>query len=303
MKTRAATLPLGIDLGRRRVRVALSAAGAAPKLLAVAAYEHDGDPAGALLAALNELQTPERRCVLALAPPEALLCATDFPAMSPWERVCAARFEAARFIDYPIADASVSLVRTSAQARWAIGVVRRSALAAALGAAKAAQLRPVAIDDMAFALQRAHPAAGGAIDVGADATRLTLFGAPVPYVVRLPIGGARMTDAIAQSLGIDAEAAEERKRSIGFGGAGEAPRDALMALLNEAFADARAPVTPARATSSSAGTAAASPDSRARSSARPGTPCTRPCCRRSVPIRCRPTCCAQPLRIGPSPTA
>src|ERR1019366_10002010 len=93
---------------------------------------------------------------------------------------------------------------------------------------------------MAFALHRAHPAADAVIDVGDDATRLTLFGETVPYVIRVPIGGERLTDAIAQSLGVDATTAEERKRRIGFGGAGVAQCDELIASLAEAFADARA---------------------------------------------------------------
>ncbi len=242
MRTRAGTLPLGIDIGHRRVRVALSVreADAPPKLLAVAARDHNGEPAAALSDALEELRTPERRCVLALAPPDAVLCTADLPLMSPWERVCAARFEAARFIDYPIADATVSLVRTSTRQRWAIGVVRRSALAGALSAVKRARLRPLAIDDVAFALRRAHPDADGVIDVGDDGTRLTLFGDAVPYVIRLPIGGERLTDAIAQSLGVDVALAEERKRHIGFAGAGDAQRDELIAALNEALSDARA---------------------------------------------------------------
>jgi Tfp pilus assembly PilM family ATPase len=236
------TLPLGIDIGRRRVRVALSSrtAGAAPKLQAVAARDHAGDPAGALIAALDELQTREQRCVLALAPPDAVLCAADFPPMTPWERVCAARFEAARFIDYPIAEAAVSIVRTGDERRWAIGVVRRTAIAALLGTAKKARLKPVAVDDMALALRRAHPAAGAVIDVGDDATRVAIFGECIPYVARLPIGGERLTHAIAQSLGLDLSRAEERKRNVGFGGAGEEPRAALLAALDEAFADARA---------------------------------------------------------------
>jgi hypothetical protein len=39
---------------------------------------------------------------------------------------------------------------------------------------------------------------------------------------------------------VDVDAAEERKRQIGFGGAGDAPREALLATLAAAFADARA---------------------------------------------------------------
>ena len=236
------TLPLGVDVGHRRVRVALStcSGGSAPKLQAVAARDHAGDPAGALVAALDELQTRERRCVLALSLPDAMMCTADLPPMTPWERICAARFEAARFIDYPVAEAAVSLFRTSTQQRWTIGVVRRSALAASLDAAKRARLKPVAVDDGALALRRAHPSAGGVIDIGDDATRVTVFGRTIPYVARLPIGGARLTQAIAQSLGVDFALAEERKRTIGFGGAGDEPRAALLAALGEALADARA---------------------------------------------------------------
>jgi Tfp pilus assembly PilM family ATPase len=242
VRSRTTTLPLGIDIGQRRVRIALlnRKPDEAPKLVAVAARDHAGDPAGALAAALDELQTRERRCVLALAPPDALLCVADLPVMSPWERMCAARFEAARFIDYPIAEASVSMVRTSTQQRWAIGIVRRSALAASVTAAKRAGLQLLAVDDMAFALHRAHPDADGIIDVGDDATRLTLFGGTLPYVARIPIGGRHVTEAIAQALGVDVAAAEERKRSIGFAGAGDALRDALIESLGETLSDARA---------------------------------------------------------------
>jgi Tfp pilus assembly PilM family ATPase len=234
MKAHVETLPLGIDIGRRRVRVALleREPHAAPKLIAVATRDHAGSPVEAAAQAIGELQTRERRCVLALGRPDAVLCTADFPAMSHRERVNAARFEAARFIDYPIAEAGVSVVRTRAEHRWAIGIVRRSALAAMLNLTKRLKLR--------LALRRAHPQADGVIDVGDDATSLTLFGDGIPYVARIPIGGQRFTLAIAQSLGIDVAAAEERKRRVGFGGAGEVERDVLIAALGEAFDQARA---------------------------------------------------------------
>lgn len=231
-------LPLGVDIGRRRVRVALTerVARDSATLLSVAARDHDGDPAAALRDALDELRTRERRCVLALAPPDALVCGADFPPMSPWERASAARFEAARFVDYPIAEAAVSLVRTPTPQRWAIGIARRASLAALLEVARAAGLRPLAVDDLACALRRAQPAAGGVIDIGDDATRLALFGGAIPYVARLPVGGRHVTEAIAQSLGIDVAAAEGRKRQIGFAGV---PNHALLETLGTAFADAR----------------------------------------------------------------
>ena len=159
MKTRPQTLPLGIDIGRSRVRVALSArlAGSKPALVAVASRDHAGDPVAALREACTELHTAERRCVLALAAPDALLRTVEFPPMSRWERARAARFEAARFIDYPLADAAISLVAVPGTERWTIGIARRSALAAALRAARAARLRPLAVDDAAFALPPRAP--------------------------------------------------------------------------------------------------------------------------------------------------
>ncbi len=232
------TLPLGVDIGRRRVRVALAerVARTSAQLVAVAARDHDGDPVPALADALDELHTRERRCVPALGTPEALLCGADFPPMMPWERAGAARVEAARFVDYPIAEAAVSLARSATPQRWAIGIARRASLAAVLDTVHSAGLQPLAVDDQAFALRRAQPDAGGVIDIGDDATRLILFGGAIPYVVRVPIGGRRLTAAIAQSLGIDAAAAEERKRQIGFAGV---PNDALLEALGAAFAAAR----------------------------------------------------------------
>jgi Tfp pilus assembly PilM family ATPase len=250
MNARTQTLPLGVDIGHKRVRVALSArvSGSPPTLIAVASRDHAGDPVTALRDACTELHTAERRCVLSLAAPDALLRTLDFPPMSRWERARAARFEAARFIDYPIAEAAISLVPVAGTSRWAIGVARRSALASALNAARGARLRALGVDDAAFALRRAHPNVAGVIDVGDEATRLTLFGQAIPYVARIQTGGEQLTDAIAQSLGIDLDAAEERKRSIGFGGAGDAQRDMLIAELADALADARAAGYPAGGT-------------------------------------------------------
>jgi type IV pilus assembly protein PilM len=241
MNARQTTLPLGVDIGRRRLRVALLERGRdkQSRLVAVAARDHCGDVVGALRESVAELQTAERRCVLALSPPDAVLATVDFPTMSRWERASAARFEAARLIDYPIAEAAVTLAPTNTPQRWAIGIVRRAALTSMIGFAKRAKLKPLAVDDMAFALHRAHPEAGGAIDVGDEATRVTLFGSSVPYVVRIPIGGEHLTDAIAQSLGVDERIAEQRKRHVGFGGAGDAQRDLLLVALGEALADAR----------------------------------------------------------------
>jgi Tfp pilus assembly PilM family ATPase len=237
---RARTLPLGVDIGQRRVRVALmERSSTKPKLIAVATREYAGDPGPAIASAHAELQTNERRCILALTRPDAVLGTVEFPPMPCGERRHAARFEAARFVDYPISEAAISLVPAGDAQSWVVGAVRRSSLATRLRAAKAARLRPLAVDDASFALRRAHPDAGGIVDVGEQATRLTLYGSTIPFVARVAIGGAHFTAAIADALGVDADAAEERKRAIGFAGAGTAQQDELIAWLTDAVIEAR----------------------------------------------------------------
>jgi Tfp pilus assembly PilM family ATPase len=233
-------MPLGVDIGHRRVRIALleRSHDLRPKLMAVAARDYVGDPGDAITAALTELQTNERRCILALGRPDAALCTAAFPPMPNRERRNAALFEVARFLDYPISEAAVSLVTAGDGDIWVVGAARRTSLAAALGAAKKAHLRPLAVDDAGFALLRAHPEANGIIDIGDRSTRLICAGT-IPFVSHIPIGGSHFTEAIAHALGLDRDSAEERKRDVGFGGAGDEQRDGLILWLTSALAEAR----------------------------------------------------------------
>lgn len=246
--SRRPTFPLGIDFGRSRIRVALVERDAQqrPCLIAVAAYPAGDDPAAALDRAVRELGTRERRCVIGIAQPDASLHLATFPPMSAGERRRAAGFEAARRIDYPIDQAVVSLRPLDGGTRWVIGVAHRAALAARAGAAKRARLHPLAIDDDAFALRRVHAQAEAIVDIGEASTRLIVFGDPIPFCARIPFGGAGATAAIACSLGVDAATAEERKRTIGFGGAGEAQRDTWIEAIEAALATARSNGYPAQ---------------------------------------------------------
>jgi Tfp pilus assembly PilM family ATPase len=239
--SRATTLPLGIDVGCARTRVALAerTADGMTRLIAVAARPTNDEPAAAILDAFRELGTGERRCVLGMGVPDAQLRAASFPPMRARERARAARFEAARFVAYPPHDTAVRLVAT-AEGRYAMGIARASALAARTATAKRAGLRPVAVDDIAFALGRAFPYADAIIDIGDAATLLVVPGVPIPAVRRLAVGGRALTAAIVASLGVDEAGAERRKRSIGMGGAGEHVRDALVEDLASALADHRA---------------------------------------------------------------
>jgi Tfp pilus assembly PilM family ATPase len=235
------TLPLGIDIGSTRVRIALAIGNrtSTPRLIGVSTREHAGRVTEALREAIRELHTDERRCILALGPPDALLRPLPLPPMPRWERPRAGRFEATRFVEYPIEEAELSLVPTGDAPGWVLGIARRAALSGAFRAARSAGLRPVAVDDIGFALRRAYPEADCAIDLGADATRIVFFTHPIPTIACIPIGGHQLSTAIARSLGIHLDAAEQRKRHIGFGGAGEAERDSLIAAIAAATMDAR----------------------------------------------------------------
>jgi Tfp pilus assembly PilM family ATPase len=241
VRSHARTLPLGIDIGRRRVRIALMERSPEgyPRLMAVATREYLDDPSGAIAAAHAELQTKETRCVLALARPDAMLNLAEFPPMPDRELRRAARFEAARFVDYPLSEATVTLVRTATAQRWIVGTVRRAVLAANLRAARKARLRPLAVDDASFAFRRAYPEADAIVDVGEEATRLMLYGPHLPFVNHFAVGGAHFTEAIADGLGLDPSAAEDRKRNVGFGGVATYRRDEVIAWLAGAVADSR----------------------------------------------------------------
>ncbi len=240
MKSRR-TLPLGVDVGATRTRIALAEldATATPCLVAVASRPTGDDAFAAIAAAHAELATRERRCVLALGPTDALLRIAAFPKLRRAERLRAARFEASRFVPYPLSDATVRVHGESGD-RCIVGIARRSALDARVLDAKRARLQPVAVDGTAFALMRAFPYADAIVDVGETATVLVLPNDPLPSVRMFATGGSAFTEAVVASLGIDEAAAEQRKRSVGLAGAGECVRDALVAQLATALIEHRA---------------------------------------------------------------
>jgi len=238
--TRGTTLPLGVDVGSARTRVALveRGPGGAPRLLAVAARPTADDPARAIAAARAELGCGERRCVLALGPADAVVRATAFPAMRRRERERAARFEAARFAPCEPHEAALRVAALDGR-RCVVAVARRAALERRVHAARRAGLRPVAVDDVAFALVRAFPNASAIVDVGENATVLVVARDPIPSVRSFPVGGRTFTGEVAGAFGIDERDAERRKCGIGIGGAGGGARERLVAGLAASLLEER----------------------------------------------------------------
>ena len=251
------SLPLGIDLGTTRVRVAFGEVHreGATRIRAVVARDVPDEAVSPVYVAqpelvaavleemLTEIGARERRCVLALGAPACALRTMRFPRMSWAERLRAARFEAQRFAGWDL-DEEHSLVRTHAFDRrsgsYAVGVTRSSSIASRIAAIRMTKLRAVAVDHDALALRRMFVECDAIVDVGAERTSLHVFGPAGPFSLVSGVGGAGITRGIAAELSIDLPSAERRKRILGCAGAGVAARDDVVAAIAALVDRARA---------------------------------------------------------------
>lgn len=235
------SFPLGIDIGTSRLRAVhrvrqngLSCVRAVatrdlPDGCIVEGKVRDVEFVGALLEdAVSELNTRERRCVGAIGLPHATLRAVFFPRMSALEREKAARFEAARYIDYPSSEAIVRLRELDAnRGIWVLGIVHAEAFRERIMCLKKAGLRPIALEDEGCALRRAFEQFDAVCDVGYARTRLYLNRSL--HAFQIPIAGVDVTRGIARDLGLNESFAEKRKRILGTAGAGESSRAEITA--------------------------------------------------------------------------
>lgn len=237
VKTRS--IPLGIDIGRTRIRVAAAVRTTSGKaeLVGVASREapQECEAVSAVVEDLRrELATRERRCVLSLPAASGVLKVVRFPKMSETERRNAARFESERIVPWDSKD-----IATIVRAHWvnvreglvAIGVAREEALRLRVACARGAGLSVAGVDHDACAMRRAFPFADAVLDVGYESSSLHVFSASGPLSLIIPAGGSDVTSGICRDLGIDSTAAERRKRILGTAGAGESARDAFVSRV------------------------------------------------------------------------
>jgi Tfp pilus assembly PilM family ATPase len=246
----ARSLPLGIDIGTTRIRIAQARyENEAPFLARVCVVDLTEDESSVrdacgmsrrLKEAVQELGTREQRCVLALSEAQATLRTVHFPPMSSGERERAGRFEAMRHITYPLEEAFVRCIAlSSVQGAYALGIARRAEMQRLLDIARGAGLRPLALDHEAYALQRAFPYADAVLDMGHATARLYAFGQGAPAGLLLDGGADTFTHATARGLSIDIAGAERRKRSIGLGGTGEAEMSAFASSVGRGLLSMR----------------------------------------------------------------
>jgi Tfp pilus assembly PilM family ATPase len=244
---KARSTPLGVDIGKTRIRVAAAvrATPAKVELIGVASREAPEDPecAAAVLNDLRrELGTRERRCVLSLPASGGVLKVLRFPKMSETERRNAARFESERIVPWNSKE-----IATVVRAHWvnvrqglvAVGVAREDVLRSRVSCARRAGLSVAGVDHEACAMRRAFPFADAVLDIGYEASSLHVFSPSGPISVTISAGGADVTAGICRDLGIDSTAAERRKRILGTAGAGEAARDAFVARIAAAIGEVR----------------------------------------------------------------
>jgi type IV pilus assembly protein PilM len=239
---------VGLDIGTSSVRAAELSFGRAGTTLtgigqvalpdsAVRAAEVV-DPE-AVTAALKELWSQTRfrskRVVVGLANQKVVVRQVDMPWMPLPELKASLRFQAQEFLPMPV-EHSVLDVHPLEEVtgdngqrllRVLLVAAAREMVDTTLSAVTAAGLRPVMVDLTPFAVLRAlavddalglrESGAEALVDVGARVTNIVVHEAGVPRFVRiLLMGGADVTDAVAERLGVVLQEAEALKQTIGL---------------------------------------------------------------------------------------
>ena len=161
-----------------------------------------------------------------------------FPHMRRNELERAARFEASRLIDYPIDEMHLRIESLST-GETVIGSVHKDTVAQLRSIAAGAKLRLTAIDNSTFGLRRALPETDAILDLGTNGSQLSIYGAGIPRMHRIDIGGFDFTQSIARGLGTDAATAERRKLGHGIVAGGEDVRERLVDAVANALIDCR----------------------------------------------------------------
>jgi len=238
------SFPIGIDVGETRVRIAhVAVRSGTPTLATIASRDlpeesaNDARAIGLLIREmLDENHIRERRCVGALGEPEAIVRAVTFPDMPARERERAARYEAARFVDYSIDDAWVRIFSLDRKrGSYALGIAREKVVRDRIAAFAAAGLRAVALHHAAAIYRVIFPTAGSVVDIGHARTRLYALTSAIPAVKVIEIGGRDFTNAIATSMQIGRTIAETRKRTVGLAGAADGTLRAFAKQLASAL--------------------------------------------------------------------
>ncbi|WP_243091257.1 type IV pilus assembly protein PilM [Thermus neutrinimicus] len=182
---------------------------------------------------LAEARTKKRYVVTAVPNPSVILRTLQVPKMPLKEMEEAVRWEAERYIPFPIDEVVLDFapldplaeVAEGEQVEVMVGAARQEAVASLLEALRGAGLTPIVLDVKPFAglypleaqLSSDPEGVSVAVEIGAESTSLVLLRGDRPLAVRiLTLSGKDFTEAIGKSFGLDFLTAEEVKRTYGL---------------------------------------------------------------------------------------
>lgn len=189
-KRKAISLPLGVDIGAEFVSI-VAADAAGDGFLVRETRSRDVPPCEAstldrtiaetLRALVDSFATNERRCILAA--PAGEVVSRSFrrpPKMRRSEADRAASIEADTIVDWSISERLVALDPIPGKAdEMLLSIARSSTIERIVTIARAAGLRPVAVDVPACAWRRAIAHADAVLDCTSDRAALVIFGDPI----------------------------------------------------------------------------------------------------------------------------
>ena len=193
----AASLPLGVDIGTESAAIVSCAAAGdgfvvretGSEIVVENARETpDRRITEALRTIVASFTTRERRCVIAAPPGETVTRLFRVPpGMRRGEAERAAGLEADSVVDWPAAERLVALDPIPGRdEEMLLSIARLGTIERLVAIARAAGLRPVAVDLPACAWRRAIPDADAILDLTGDRAVLVIFGEPVGTTIVSP---------------------------------------------------------------------------------------------------------------------
>lgn len=245
---------VGLDIGSSGVRAAELSFGRGPVELvkfgqvalpegAVRAGEvADVETVAAALRSLwRQVRFSTKRVALGVANQRVVVRQVDLPWMPPAEMRASLVYQVADVVPMPVDQAILDFHALAEltdadglrQSRILLVAAAKEMVGNAVESATRAGLTPVLVDLNAFALLRSvvgrdllglATEAEAVVDVGANVTNIVVHCGGVPRFVRILImGGADVTDAVAERMGVPMTEAESVKQSMGLPEPGQPP--------------------------------------------------------------------------------
>lgn len=233
-------LRTGIDIGSSSAKlVQVRMDGEIPVFSRMAILELAGDPAGSRTSAEQALADLVRvealngtTVISAITDASVRVRAVWMPRMPDSEMAAGVRWEAEKFTPFPVQRAVVDyevLERGAGRDERAVLIVAvlKEAVERHLALIRGAGLRPSTVNVAPMALLRCFQANHAGVEgevaalvhIGGKSTQVVIVSGGVLQLTRsFPLGGESFTGAIGVELGLSADAAEQRKREVPWGG-------------------------------------------------------------------------------------